>query len=99
MQNSNELHEKAYTALDFFAGSGLVTHSLKPYFEVIWANDISEQKAQVYTHNHDRSHFHLADINVLTGSELPVVDLSWASFPCQDYAEEKVIPKFKPPPL
>lgn len=84
MQNSDELHEKAYTALDFFAGSGLVTHSLKPYFEVIWANDISEQKAQVYTHNHDGSHFHLADINVLTGSELPVVDLSWASFPCQD---------------
>lgn len=76
-----------------FAGSGLVTHSLKPYFEVIWANDISEQKTQVYTHNHDESHFHLADINVLIGSELPVVDLSWASFSCQDlslvgYGEE-----------
>lgn len=73
-----------YTALDFFAGSGLVTYSLSPYFEVIWANDISAQKAQVYIHNHSENHFHLADINSISGDNLPEVDLSWASFPCQD---------------
>jgi len=61
-------HEKAPIQRWIFSGSGLVTHSLKPYFIVIWANDISEQKAQVYMHNHDLSHFHLADINMLTGS-------------------------------
>lgn len=87
MQMQNDMPRKDYTALDFFAGSGLVTHSLSPYFKVIWANDISEQKAQVYVHNHGEEHFHLADINALSGGELPTADLSWASFPCQDYAE------------
>lgn len=84
MQMQNDMPRKDYTALDFFAGSGLVTHSLNPYFKVIWANDISEQKAQVYTHNHGEGHFHLADINTLSAGELPKADLSWASFPCQD---------------
>lgn len=82
MQIQNDMQR--YAALDFFAGSGLVTHSLSTYFKVIWANDISEQKAQVYTHNHGEDHFHLADINDLCGNELPIADLSWASFPCQD---------------
>lgn len=75
---------QALTALDFFAGSGLVTHSLKPYFNVIWANDVSEQKAEVYTHNHGANHFHLGDISNIYGGRLPYADLSWASFPCQD---------------
>ena len=75
---------ESMTALDFFAGSGLVTYSLKPYFKVVWANDISEQKAAVYSSNHHAKHFHLADISTVTGTGLPSVDLSWASFPCQD---------------
>lgn len=84
MQVPKNIQKQDFTALDFFAGSGLVTHSLSPYFKVIWANDISEQKAQVYAHNHDEGHFYLADINDLAGEDLPAVDLSWASFPCQD---------------
>jgi len=72
------------TALDFFAGSGLVTHSLKPFFDVVWANDVSEQKTEVYIHNHGSSHFYLGDINDINGKCLPYADLSWASFPCQD---------------
>lgn len=75
---------QALTALDFFAGSGLVTHSLKPFFNVVWANDASEQKAEVYTHNQGANHFHLGDISDINGGRLPYVDLSWASFPCQD---------------
>lgn len=75
---------QALTALDFFAGSGLVTHSLKPFFDVAWANDVSEQKAEVYTHNHGANHFHLGDISDIYGGCLPYADLSWASFPCQD---------------
>jgi DNA (cytosine-5)-methyltransferase 1 len=84
MKALTEQENHSFTALDFFAGSGLVTHSLRPYFQVIWANDISGQKAEVYKHNHGSEHFHLADINTLTSDELPQVDLSWASFPCQD---------------
>lgn len=72
------------TALDFFAGSGLVTYSLKPFFDVIWANDISAQKAYVYFSNHNPEHFHLDDISRIKGNDLHAVDLSWASFPCQD---------------
>jgi DNA (cytosine-5)-methyltransferase 1 len=30
--------------LEFFAGSGLVTHALAKHFEAVWANDISEKK-------------------------------------------------------
>jgi DNA (cytosine-5)-methyltransferase 1 len=75
---------QTFTALDFFAGSGLVTHSLKPFFNVIWANDVSQQKAEVYVNNHGSSHFQLEDIGNIDGGCLPHVDLSWASFPCQD---------------
>lgn len=72
------------TALDFFAGSGLVTYSLNPFFNVIWANDISKQKAEVYVRNHGSKHFYLGDISNMSGIDMPRVDLSWASFPCQD---------------
>ena len=33
--------------LEFFAGSGLVAHALKPHFKAAWANDICEKKAAV----------------------------------------------------
>lgn len=75
---------QSLTALDFFAGSGLVTYSLKPFFNVVWANDISEQKSEVYIRNHGTDHFHLEDISNISGQDMPYVDLSWASFPCQD---------------
>lgn len=84
MEIQKEKHRNSYTALDFFAGSGLVTYSLKPNFHVVWANDISKEKAEVYTHNHEKKHFYLADIKALTGRDVPAADLSWASFPCQD---------------
>ncbi|HBF38233.1 MAG TPA: DNA (cytosine-5-)-methyltransferase [Firmicutes bacterium] len=73
-----------YTALDFFAGSGLVTYSLRPYFNVIWANDICPKKADVYIDNHGENHFCLESIENINGKDLPKTDLSWASFPCQD---------------
>jgi DNA (cytosine-5)-methyltransferase 1 len=73
-----------YTALDFFAGSGLVTYSLRPYFNVIWANDICPKKANVYKDNHGDNHFCLESIKNVNGKDLPEADLSWASFPCQD---------------
>ncbi len=71
-------------AIDFFAGSGLVTAALKPNFSVVWANDICEKKAHVYRSNHQDYHFILEPIERLTGGNLPTAALSWASFPCQD---------------
>ena len=38
---ARERPKNTYTALDFFAGSGLVTEALSPWFNVVWANDVS----------------------------------------------------------
>lgn len=73
-----------FTALDFFAGSGLVSSGLAPEFETVWANDNCEKKQAVYSANHPRANFHLGDIRRVRGSDLPSADLGWASFPCQD---------------
>lgn len=70
--------------LDFFAGSGLVTEGAKPWFETVWANDISAKKAAVYRVNHGSAHFHLGSITDVSGTSLPSADVSWGSFPCQD---------------
>jgi DNA (cytosine-5)-methyltransferase 1 len=73
-----------YTALEFFAGSGLVRLGLSPEFDSIWANDNSDKKRDVYVANHPRDRFHLGDIRDVRGEDLPDADLAWASFPCQD---------------
>jgi len=73
-----------YTALDFFAGSGLVRLGLAPEFETLWANDICAKKRAVYVANHVHDRFHLGDIQDVQGWDLPATDLAWASFPCQD---------------
>ena len=75
---------RMYTAIDFFAGSGLVHLGLAPEFETLWANDVCPKKRDTYIANHPRHEFHLADIKSVRGCDVPAVDLAWASFPCQD---------------
>lgn len=70
--------------LEFFAGSGLVTYALSKHFDAVWANDISEKKAEVYRANHGHERFHLGPIEEVAGGGLPPAIMSWASFPCQD---------------
>ena len=70
--------------LDFFAGSGLVSHALKSSFDCVWANDISVKKAAVYAANHGSNHFTLGSIEGVRGADLPTTEMMWASFPCQD---------------
>lgn len=72
------------TALEFFAGSGLVRHGLSAEFSVTWANDNCSKKAAVYSANAPRHPLHLGSITAVVGQELPSADLAWASFPCQD---------------
>ena len=43
-----DLSAAPWTMHEFFAGSGLVGYGLKGMFAPIWANDISEQKANWY---------------------------------------------------
>jgi DNA (cytosine-5)-methyltransferase 1 len=73
-----------FTALDFFAGSGLVALGLAPEFQTVWASDNSSKKREVYTANFPKERFHLEDIREVRGKDLPVSELVWASFPCQD---------------
>jgi DNA (cytosine-5)-methyltransferase 1 len=70
--------------LEFFAGSGLVSHALAPYFNEVWANDICPKKAAVFWANHEGAPFALCSIADISGKRLPPSILSWASFPCQD---------------
>lgn len=73
-----------FTALDFFAGSGLVRSGLSPEFDTVWANDNCAKKRATYIANHPHDKFLLANIQDISGRDLPSVDLAWASFPCQD---------------
>ncbi|MBL8820817.1 MAG: DNA cytosine methyltransferase [Planctomyces sp.] len=70
--------------MEFFAGSGLVAEALRSFFKPLWANDICEKKAAVYSANHGSKHFHLGSIGDVAGSDLPASDMAGASFPCQD---------------
>lgn len=81
---SYRIFPHVFNAIDFFAGSGLVTKALSPYFKVAWANDVSEQKAVVYRANHGTKYFHMGDIKDVRGESIPYATLAWASFPCQD---------------
>ena len=72
------------TYLEFFAGAGLVRLGLQPEWQCLWANDISPQKAAVYRSNFGDGEFLLEDVGLVNSAELPVAQLAWASFPCQD---------------
>lgn len=70
--------------LDFFAGSGLVSFALSPWFKTVWANDISEEKFGVYASNLPSKVFALGSVEDIRGQDVPEAELSWGSFPCQD---------------
>ena len=63
----------------------------------VWASEIEPFPIEV-TMTHFPDMVHVGDITKLNGADLPPVDIICGGSPCQDYAEEKVIPKFKPPP-
>ena len=73
-----------FTCLDFFAGSGLVSMAMAKQFETVWANDISEKKALVFNANVKNNVLNVRPIETVSGHDLPAVNLSWGSFPCQD---------------
>jgi DNA (cytosine-5)-methyltransferase 1 len=64
----------------------------------VWASEI-EPFPILVTKTRFPEMLHVGDITKLKGAELAPVDTVCGGSPCQDYAEEKVIPKFKPLPL
>jgi len=55
-------------------------------WEVLFANDIDEQKKEMYYANFSDAdeHFLLGDIHKIPAREIPTVSLATASFPCND---------------
>lgn len=73
------------TFYEFFAGGGMVRAGLGQGWGCLFANDLSEKKARVYSDNWGSDHLIVGDIHDLSGSDLPArADLAWGSFPCQD---------------
>jgi DNA (cytosine-5)-methyltransferase 1 len=75
-----------YTFLEFFAGGGMARAGLGDSWRCLFANDFDEMKVWTYARNWGSSDIRHGDVASLTVSDLPatLVDLAWASFPCQD---------------
>lgn len=71
---------------EFFAGIGLVRLALESQgWQVVFANDIDEDKAKMYRGNWpDNDHLIVRDIHKLRPDQIPTCDLFTASFPCND---------------
>lgn len=72
---------------EFFSGIGLMRLGLeKEGWSVAFANDIDEQKVQMYTAHfgEEKSHLVHEDIHKLSAELIPTVQLATASFPCND---------------
>ena len=72
--------------VEFFAGGGFARLGLGAAWKCILANDVSPEKAATYRANHGAGELRLQDVRTLAPSDIPVADLWWASFPCQDHS-------------
>jgi len=75
------------TVAEYFAGIGLVRMGLEPCgWRVIFANDISEKKYEMYqTFFPDaKQHYKIADVFDLDGADIPTTTMATCSFPCVD---------------
>ncbi len=83
--SARDLRLSPWTCAEFFAGTGLVRAALAPVgFSVVWANDNSPAKRNLYHDNFGDSEFRFDDVRNVRGDQLPRVDLASASFPCVD---------------
>jgi len=74
-----------WPAAEFFAGIGLVRLALERQgFRIAFANDIDEDKLEIYADNFGADDFHLGDIHQLRPAAIPDCELFTASFPCND---------------
>ncbi len=74
------------TYLEFFAGGGMARAGLGDSWNCLFANDFDQMKVETYEANWGTGEIAHRDVASLALSDLPaaVVDLVWASFPCQD---------------
>ncbi len=75
------------TVAEFFSGIGLMRMGLERQgWEVVFANDIDEQKCAIYRGHFADAEDHLleGDIHEIDPTAVPSVTLATASFPCND---------------
>lgn len=75
------------TFAEFFAGIGLMRVGLEAAgWKIAFANDIAEDKYEMYSHHFADSvdHFVLNDVHSVAARDVPSVTLATASFPCTD---------------
>ena len=70
----------------------------KNSIQTVWASEIELFPIAVSKQHFPKVKFY-GDIRNLHGDSLESVDIITAGSPCQDYAEERVIPKFKLHPI
>jgi DNA (cytosine-5)-methyltransferase 1 len=80
------MNNEEKTVAEFFAGIGLMRIGLeKAGWRISFANDIDNDKRQMYKdHFGDAGEFIVEDIHKLQVSQVPMVALATASFPCND---------------
>lgn len=72
---------------EFFSGIGLMRLGLeKEGWSVAFANDIDEQKVEMYNAHFGKENGHMVheDIHKISAESIPTVELATASFPCND---------------
>ena len=86
------------TFLDFFAGIG----GFRKGFELCGMRCVGHCEIDKYAdrsyraiHDVKEDEWYAADITKVAPADLPRADLWAGGFPCQDYPEEKNIPKFQ----
>jgi len=88
--------------IDFFAGIGGFTKGLKQA-GMRCAGFCEKDKFAIRSyralHNPAESEWFSDDITAIEPEQIPYADGWTAGFPCQDYPEEIVIPRFNPQPL
>jgi len=75
------------TVAEYFAGIGLVRMGLQPYgWQVVFANDISEKKYEMYQafFPNAREHYIIGDVFDVDPASIPPTTLATCSFPCVD---------------
>ena len=75
------------TVAEYFAGIGLVRMGLQPHgWQVVFANDISDKKYQIYESFFPdaEEHYWIGDVFDIAPSNVPSTTLATCSFPCID---------------
>lgn len=72
------------TFYEFFAGGGMARAGLGTGWRCVFANDFDFKKAATYSLNWGDDVLCVGDVRNVRAADLPVADLAWASFPCQD---------------